>query len=221
MESLIEGIHYSIYDIMPKPLKNFDLFKIHRKENLSAEVEKEISTATDFIRKLENLEYGKENKSDKKYEKLCIDIIKFLFEPEFTRMSEQSSTEDKMFRMDLICGLKGTSEFWKILIHHYNTRFVVFEFKNYEEKIDQNLIYVTEKYLYNAVLRNVAIIISRQGFSYNAHKAAIGMLTENGKLIIELNDNDIITMLRMKADGQDASDYLLNLLEQYLISISK
>ena len=221
MKALIEGIHYNIYDITPKPLVNLDIFKIRPKENLSEEVEKEISTATDFIQKLEKLECGKEKESDKKYEKLCVDIIKFLFENEFTRMSEQSSTEDKMFRMDLICGLKGTSEFWKILIHHYNTRFVVFEFKNYEDKIDQNLIYITEKYLYNAVLRNVAIIISRRGFSYNAHKAATGILTESGKLIIELNDNDIITMLRMKADGQDASDYLLNVLEQYLISISK
>lgn len=108
-------------------------------------------------------------------------------ETEFTRMLEQSSTEDKMFRMDLICGLKETSEFWKILIHHYNTRFVVFEFKNYRDKIDQNLIYVTEKYLYNAVLRNVAIIISRKGFSCSAHKVATGILTESGKLIIELS----------------------------------
>ena len=49
-----------------------------------------------------------------------------------------------------------------------------------------------------AVLRNVAIIISRNGFSHNALKAATGILTENGKLIIDLNDNDIITMLRLK-----------------------
>ena len=123
--------------------------------------------------------------------------------------------------MDLVCGLKGTSTFWEVLIEHYNTRFIVFEFKNYKDEIDQNLIYITEKYLYNAVLRNVAIIISRKGFSYNARKAATGILTENGKLIIEMNDDDLITMLRMKADGLDAADYLLDILEEYLISISK
>lgn len=221
MKALIEAINYNIFDITPEPLVDSEIFKIRPKGNLSEAVETEISKATDFIQKLEKLEYGKENESDKKYERLCVDIIKFLFETEFTIMAEQSSTEDRMFRMDLICGLRENSEFWKILVHHYNTRFVVFEFKNYEDMIDQNLIYVTEKYLYNAVLRNVAIIISRKGFSHNAHKAATGILTESGKLIIELKDNDIITMLRMKADGQDASDYLLNVLEQYLISISK
>lgn len=176
MRALIEGIHYNIYDIMPKPpLVDLNIFKMRPKEKLSESVETEISIATDFIQKLEKLEYGKERKNDKKYEKLCVDIINFLFGTEFTRMIEQSSTEDKMFRMDLICGLKETSEFWKVLIHHYNTRFVVFEFKNYEDKIDQNLIYITEKYLYNAALRNVAIIISRIGFSDNARKAATGI----------------------------------------------
>lgn len=126
-----------------------------------------------------------------------------------------------MFRRDLLCGIKGSSEFWKILIQHYNSRFVVFEFKNYEQELDQNLVYITGKYLYNAALRNVAIIISRKGFSDSAHKLAIGMLTgKEEKLIIDLNDKDIIIMLRMKADEQDPSDYLLNKLEDFLMSMS-
>lgn len=221
MKNLIESIQYNIYDIVPKEPIKMELLKLQKKENISNSIENEIDSAKKFIQRLENIKYGNKEKNDKEYEKLCVQIIRYLFETEFTRILEQNSTEDKMFRMDLVCGLKGTSEFWKILIQHYNTRFVVFEFKNYKEEIDQNLIYITEKYLYNAVLRNVAIIVSRKGFSYNAHKAAIGVLTENGKLIIEIKDDDLITMLRMKADGQDASDYLLNILEEYLISISK
>lgn len=219
-KTLIESIQYNLNDILPKPPVDSRIFEIKGKKNINETVEI-VNKATDFIRKLQNMNYGKKNKSDKKYEKLCVDIIDFLFKAEFTRMSEQNSTEDKMFRMDLLCGLKGSSEFWKILIQHYNTRFVVFEFKNYEDEIDQNLIYITGKYLYNAVLRNVAIIISRNGFSNNAREASIGMLTESGKMIIDLKDKDIITMLRMKADGQDASDYMLNKLEEYLMSISK
>jgi len=219
-KTLIESIQYNLNDILPKPPLTSKIFEMKSKKNINETVEI-VDKATNFIKKLENMNYGRQNKSDKKYEKLCIDIIDFLFRVEFTRMSEQNSTEDKMFRMDLLCGLKGSSEFWKILMQHYNTRFVVFEFKNYEDEIDQNLVYITEKYLYNAVLRNVAIVISRNGFSHNARKAAIGMLTESGKLIIDLKDDDIITMLRMKADGQDASDYMLYKLEEYLMSISK
>ena len=66
--------------------------------------------------------------------------------------------------MDLLCGLKGSSTFWRILIEHYNSRFIVFEYKNYKEEINQNNIFVTEKYLFNSALRNVAIIISRIRF---------------------------------------------------------
>lgn len=105
-------------------------------------------------------------------------------------------------------------------MQHYNSRFVVFEFKNYTEKIYQNLIYITQKYLYNAALRNIAIITSRNGFSDNAYKAATSILTKDGKLIMDLTDDDLITMLMMKADEQDPSDYLLDKLQTFLMSIS-
>lgn len=220
LKELMKNVQYSSYDSIPTPPLNSEIFNINKLKKNNESV-KETNKAINYIYRLKHLHYGKIDGNDKKYEELCVEIIKFLFQTEFTKISEQNSTEDKMFRMDLICGLKGISEFWKILVQHYNTRFVVFEFKNYEDKIEQNLIYITEKYLYNAVLRNVAIIISRNGFSHNASKAATGILTENGKLIIDLDDNDIIIMLRMKADRQEPSDYMLNKLEEYFMSISK
>ena len=218
MKQLIECVHYDISSINPEEILNISFLKTN---NNVGDGLCQCSKAIEFINKLESLPYGKINNSDKEYEKLCTDIINYLFKSDFTKMIDQHSTDDKMFQMDLICGLKGTSEFWKNLIQHYNTRFVVFEFKNYEEEISQNLIYVAEKYLYDATLRNVAIIISRKGFSNNAHKAANGILTENKKLVIDLSDEDIIAMLRMKADKEDASDYMLDKLEEWLMSISK
>ena len=76
-------------------------------------------------------------------------------------MKEQLETDDDLFIMDLICGIKGSKSFWRILIEHYNTRFIVFEYKNYSEELKQNNIVITEKYLFNSALRNVAIVISR------------------------------------------------------------
>lgn len=126
-----------------------------------------------------------------------------------------------MFRMDLLCSLKGTTEFWKFLISFYHTKFVVFEYKNYSECISQNLIYITEKYLFPVALRNVAFIISRKGFDQNAEKAALGCLRESGKLIVSLNDDDLITMLSMKEKGEEPSDFLLDKVECMLMSVSK
>jgi len=159
------------------------------------------------------------------YEKICQDIIEFLFPNAFYVISSQHKTQDEHFRMDLICSLRGESEtthpFWKILSRHYNSHFVVFEFKNYEKPIDQNLIYITEKYLFNAALRNVAIIISRQGFSDSAKFAANGCLKENGKLIMSLSNSDLAEMLERKARGENPEESLLRILEATLMGISK
>lgn len=159
------------------------------------------------------------------YEKICQDIIEYLFPNAFYVISGQHKTQDEHFRMDLICSLRGESEathpFWKIISRYYNSHFVVFEFKNYEKPIDQNLIYITEKYLFNAALRNVAIIISRQGFSDSAKFAANGCLKENGKLIMSLSNSDLAEMLDRKARGDNPEESLLKILETTLMGISK
>ena len=91
----------------------------------------------------------------------------------------------------------------------------------YSDYISQNLIYITEKYLFPVALRNVAFIISRKGFDLNAQKATFGCLKESAKLIISLDDNDLIKMIYMKENGEEPSDYLLDKVEQILMSVSK
>ena len=127
--------------------------------------------------------------------------------------------------MDMIGSLKISQKneesmhpLWKMLVEHYNSHFVVFEFKNYSKEIDQNLIYITEKYLFDAALRNVAIIISRKGFSKSAKFAAEGCLKEHGKLILDVTDKDLIEMLK---HSDEATEYLLTKLEEFLMGISK
>jgi len=175
--------------------------------------------AIDLERRLHNCKPGKSQALE--YESICSDILSYLFGSEFTFTSRQHITGDELFRMDMLCTLKGTSAFWELLIEHYNSRFVVFEYKNHTSTLSQNLVFITEKYLFNAALRNVAIIISRNGFSKNADVAAKGCLKENGKLIIDITDQDLVLMLKRKATGEEPSDYLLEKTESFLMSISK
>jgi len=170
-------------------------------------------------RRLSRCKAGKTQAAE--YEAICSDIIGYLFGSEFTIQSPQHRTSDELFRMDMLCTLKGSCAFWEFLIRHYNSRFVVFEFKNYSAALSQNYVYITEKYLFNAALRNVAIIISRNGFSRNADVAAEGCLKEHGKLVLDVTDKDLIKMLQMKASGEEPSDYLLGKTEAFLMSISK
>lgn len=215
IQLLSRYIPYSILNLVPqKPLD----IGISAKTALHKEND---SLSHILIQRLTDCKSGKENNADKDYENICTQIIKFLFETEFYRISEQHNTNDEMFRMDLLCSLKGTTEFWKFLISFYKTKFVVFEYKNHSDYISQNLIYITEKYLFPIALRNVAFIISRKGFDPNAEKASLGCLRENGKLIISINDDDLIRMLNSKEKGEEPSDYLLDKVEQLLMSVSK
>lgn len=189
------------------------------------EPEKEVTETSDLIRKLRDCKSGKKYSGD--YEDICEEIIRALFEANyFNRLTKQHKTKDEHFRMDLIGSLKinqsneeSMHPLWQMLVRHYNSHFVVFEFKNYSKEIDQNLIYITEKYLFDAALRNVAFIISRKGFSKSAKFAAEGCLKEHGKLILDVTEEDLIKMLKAKSD--EAADFLLVKLEEFLMGISK
>lgn len=189
------------------------------------EEEKEVTETCDLIRKLRDCKYGKKYSGD--YEDICEEIIRALFEANyFNRLTRQHKTKDEYFRMDLIGSLKinqsneeSIHPLWQMLVRHYNSHFVVFEFKNYSKEIDQNLIYITEKYLFDAALRNVAFIISRKGFSKSAKFAAESCLKEHGKLILDVTEEDLVKMLEAESDA--AADLLLAKLEEFLMGISK
>ena len=172
-----------------------------------------------LIDELSQCKHGK--KYFREYEKLCSKIIDELFLHEFSTKVDQHKTKDQLFRMDTICALKKSDSFWGLIRQYYNSHFVVFEYKNYSKKLEQNIIYTTEKYLFNAALRNVSIIISRKGFSENARVAASGCLKEHGKLILDITDDDLMIMLRKKKDSLNPADHLIIKMEEFLMSISK
>ena len=187
--------------------------------------EKEANKNETLIKEIEDCPAGREN--SREYEEICEKILRHLFEANyFNRLTSQHKTNDEHFRMDLIGSLKinqnndeSMHPLWQMLVQHYNSHFVVFEFKNYTNKIDQNLIYITEKYLFDAALRNVAFIISREGFSDAAKFAAEGCLKEHGKLILDVTNEDLIKMLKSPSDNP--ADHLLTKLEEFLMGISK
>lgn len=166
---------------------------------------------------------GRENFLE--FEELCFNVLKQLLDENLLIWDSQRTSNGRMYRFDLICKIKSESQhdFWNILKHHFETRYVIFEFKNYRDKITQNEIYTTEKYLYAKVLRSVAIMISPNGENENAAKAIRGTLRENGKLILSLSIEDLINMLKIEnsENGSKPSDYLSEKLDELLIDLEK
>ena len=177
------------------------------------------NSTSSLITKLKRLNPGWENY--KEYEELCESILKHLFQKHLSSWQKQNRTDDDLNRMDLVCRINKGNTFWDFIIESFNSRYLIFEFKNYEGYIKQTQIYTTEKYLYKTALRTVCILISRKGTSENAEQAIKGILRETGKLIVPLSDEDIIEMLIESDSGGKAEDILYSKVDQILLTLSK
>lgn len=174
-----------------------------------------------LIKEIEDCPTGQ--KGATQYEKVCTKVLKYLFSDDLALWREQSKSNNDLYRFDLLCRVKnGTqSTFWSIVEHYFNSKYLIFEFKNYTDKITQKEVYTTEKYLYAKALRSVGIIISTNGADNHAKWATKGLLRESGKLIILLSKNDLIEMCKMKKDDEDPSEYLLQILDDLLLELEK
>lgn len=155
------------------------------------------------------------------FEGKCAEIIEYLFKDDFTAWTNQSSTDTSLHRFDMIARNISKHDFWISLQNHFRAKYIVFEFKNYEEAITQKEIYSTEKYLYLAAMRTVAIIVSREGANDNALSAARGALREHGKIILNVSVNELCDILTKSDDGGIASDEMASKLDKMLMHIER
>ena len=105
------------------------------------------SVADSYIAQLKVLETG--SAAFKKYEELCVSILKYILGEYLTLWEQQKTTEEDLYRFDMCCKIKNgvTQDFFDTICKYFSTKYIVFEFKNYEKPITQREIYPTEKYL--------------------------------------------------------------------------
>lgn len=206
----VSMLSFNVTDITPQKIEQ-KLF-VQKKESL---------VKWDLQERLRTIKPGQADARE--YEQLCVDILKYLFSENVEFFDEQKKSNNRLYRFDFCGKIRtiNTSEFFDTVQKFFGTKYLIFEFKNYEKAISQKEIYTTEKYLYEKALRKVAIIISRKGMDENAQKASRGSLRELGKLIIGLSDEDVNKLIDMKDNDEDPSDYLQVLLDNMLIDLEK
>ncbi|WP_252242732.1 hypothetical protein [Clostridium sp. ZS2] len=143
-------------------------------QTLNIKTKENLVTISKLVESFETIKASK--KDFRKYEKHCTSVLKFLFEEHLGGWKEQNRTDDDLHQMDLICRVKRGNEFWDSLKEDFDSRYILFEFKNYSAEIKQTQIYTTEKYLFRTALRKVGFIISRKGASKGAYKVIAGIL---------------------------------------------
>jgi hypothetical protein len=185
--------------------------------------QKSVSTkGADLCKELNKIKPGRDEAT--LYENKCIEILKYLFDnkTDLSLWAVQNITDEGLYRNDLLCRIISYKKnFWEVLSNDFHTRYVIFEFKNYRDKIKQGQIFTTEKYLFLTALRSVSFIIARVGADENAIKAAKGALKEAGKLIVILNNEDICKMLILKDNGDEPSIVLRQMIDEILIKLNR
>lgn len=169
------------------------------------------------------------NARARQFEAKCIECLLFLFSDSLSAPAAQKTSHRRRNIVDYIARLQPATAFWTLLLSDFGARYIVFEFKHYRKRITQGQILTTEKYLYLAARRSVAIIISRSGSDPGALEAARGALREHGKLILSLTVEDVCTMLHAKdaamGDGEsglvDVEKPLFDVLDDMLMRIDR
>jgi hypothetical protein len=155
------------------------------------------------------------------YEDLCRRILRYLFPAELQGWRAQQRTDDGLNRFDFVCRVNPITDFWGFLVHQLNSRYILFEFKNYAGPLKQGQVLTTEKYLLEKALRRASIILSRLGADKNAIAMTQGAMREHGKFIVVLDDDQVCRMLHMKERGEDPGDLLFDVADEFLLSLPR
>lgn len=212
---LLSVLEFSVNDILPQPIDLSLGIAINANANTL------FTEGEDLIRQLNK--WNPEETSSVDYENLCYKVLNYLFNDELSLWHRQKKSNADLYRFDLICKIKDgeVSGLWTTILQCFNSKYIIFEFKNYTTSITQKEIYTTDKYLYLKALRGVAILVSCYGSDKNAEKAIKGTLRENGKLILSICNDDLIEMIQRKINNDIPADYLYEKLDNLLIELEK
>lgn len=181
------------------------------------------SYSGELCRELAQWKGGRGTRLSIEYENLCTRVLKHLYHEDLTLWEQQVKSNSELYRFDLICKIKqgNQKDFWEMAERYFRSKYIIFEFKNYSGTVTQMEVTTTARYLYTKALRSVAIIVSPNGFSEHADKAARGALREEGKLILSLTNSDLIEMLQLPDHVNGPADYLSTKLDTLLINLEK
>lgn len=156
------------------------------------------------------------------FEQLGIQALSLMFGDQFAQGRDQHVMQDGDNVVDYLATLndRDLNPFWLSLRQDFRSRYIVFEFKNSKSPVTRAAIDSTKNYLFPNALRSVAFIISRYGGNAAASKQSLLLLRDEGKIVIVLDQNELIEMLRLYDEGYDSERVLARKVEGMLEAIN-
>jgi hypothetical protein len=152
----------------------------------------------------------------KEYENICIEILNYLFVPPLKEPTIQSRTESGLDVRDALYPNRGLSHNWKIIRDDFDAKSILIEFKNYSEsEINKEVVNQARNYLKKSLIGRIAFICSKKKPNSSGIEARKQAYNEDTKLILFLNNEDLIEMLIKKQKGEDPSDLILDMIDDF------
>lgn len=155
------------------------------------------------------------------FERVGRSALEYVFEGVLGDWAEQRPIGGEANRLDIMAKVRGDDVFCRTLIEDFRSRHVLFELKNYGNRIKANNIHVTEKYLFPTALRSTAIVLSPKGLDDHAVAATKGALRDANKLFLDMKVEMLCTMLEEKDAGTPPSLRMEALLDEFLLSLGR
>lgn len=167
--------------------------------------------------RLQSLDIGVEQAAD--YQRLALEILNFLFNPELIDGELEVRTVDGTERRDIIFTNDSDLSFWDYIRNEHSALLVMFETKNVYEvtnvHFNQTSTYLGDR------LGRLGFILTRNPASEPALRKAYAIFNDSSprKVILVLSDNDLNKMLDMKCQGRDPMRYIQSLYRSFRTSV--
>jgi hypothetical protein len=154
-----------------------------------------------------------------RYQRLCQEIFAYLFCPPLRPPLPERSDASRVNRRDFILPNYATGGPWEFLRQQYKADFVIFDPKNYTAKVGKSEVLQIANYLKSHGAGSFAIIVCRIGANSSAWHTIREQWTQNRKMIIVLQDEDVLQMLTNKAFGGDPVEMIMQKIEDFRLSM--
>ena len=149
------------------------------------------------------------------YEGVCRAFLTYLFVPDLGEPVSQSSTLDKSQRRDLIMKNQAQNGFWAWMRERYKADYLIAEIKNNKGLVGNNSVWQLAGYMKEKGVGFFGMLIARNGISRGtANPAIIDQWVHSNKMIVPISNEDLVSMVRLRDNGGDPTDFLGNLIDR-------
>jgi hypothetical protein len=154
-----------------------------------------------------------------KYQKLVANIFEHLFVPPLAKPIYETSDTAKINRRDIIMPNYCETGYWSFLREKYMADYLVIDAKNFTEKVKKTAVLQIANYLRDFGAGLFGIICSRFGAERDAIYTQREQWMMHRKLIIFLDDNDLLQMLTLKRSHQKPEEVIKQRIEDFRLGL--